>query len=258
MTAGLARPRSAGTARGTPPGARPGLRWTVLALAGLVLALTGVLVAEAVIAGHESPTAFRAGTGLALTLWVIAAVGLLVAWHQPANPIGWLLAAAPICLLLTLASDEYVHEYRPGHHALPVLGPAALIFAQLFFVPFIIFPLVIWLFPDGHLPPGRGKWAFWIYLVLIVPAPLSVVGVTLAAIAGHHIDVLSDSEITQVSHPSPGLAVVTLVFFTGLLAGWLGALARQVIAWRRSSGERRQQLKWLMSGSAVCGIFVIA
>jgi hypothetical protein len=257
VTVGLAPPRTPGTAREDPAGVRRGPRRTVLGLAGLVLALTGILVAEAVTAGHGL-TGFRQGTALILTLWVIAAVGLVVAWHQPANPIGWLLAAAPLCLLMTLASDEYVHHYRPGHHALPVLGPVTLIFAQLFFLPFVVFPLVIWLFPDGRLPPGRGKWALWIYLALIVPALVSVVGVTLAAIAGHHIHVLSDREIAQVAHPSPALAAVTLAFFGGLLAGWLGALARQVIAWHRSSGERRQQLKWLMSGSAVCGIFIIA
>ena len=48
------------------------------------------------------------------------------------------------------------------------------------------------------------------------------------------------------------------MFFGGLLAGWVGALARQAVTWRRSSGERRQQLKWLMSGAAVCGIFLVA
>ena len=50
-----------------------------------------------------------------------------------------------------------------------------------------------------------------------------------------------------------GLGVLSLLFFVGLLAGWLGALACQIASWRRSSGERRQQLKWLMSGAAVCG-----
>ena len=33
---------------------------------------------------------------------------------------------------------------------------------------------------------------------------------------------------------------------------WLAFAASQVLAWRRADGERRQQLKWLMSGAAVC------
>jgi hypothetical protein len=38
-----------------------------------------------------------------------------------------------------------------------------------------------------------------------------------------------------------------------LTACWLASLASQVLSYRRSSGERRQQLKWLMTGSAVTG-----
>jgi hypothetical protein len=33
---------------------------------------------------------------------------------------------------------------------------------------------------------------------------------------------------------------------------WLASLTRQAASWRRSSGERRQQLKWLLGGSATC------
>jgi MFS family permease len=36
-----------------------------------------------------------------------------------------------------------------------------------------------------------------------------------------------------------------------LAAFLLSFVAAQVLSWRRSSGERRQQLKWLMSGAAV-------
>jgi hypothetical protein len=49
----------------------------------------------------------------------------------------------------------------------------------------------------------------------------------------------------------------TAVFFITVGAFWLAAVARQVLSWRRSAGERRQQLKWLASGAAVCGIFGI-
>jgi hypothetical protein len=33
---------------------------------------------------------------------------------------------------------------------------------------------------------------------------------------------------------------------------WLAFVARQALSWRRASGERRQQLKWLLSGAIVC------
>jgi MFS family permease len=213
---------------------------------------------QAAVSPQVSSTSFNQGTGLVLALWVIAAVGLVVAWHQPGNPIGWLLLAAPACLLLTLASDGYAQNYRPGQHALPVLGPAALIFAQLFFFPFIAFPLIIWLFPDGQRLRGRWRCAFWAYLALTLAGLLGPVGITIAAIAGHHIHVLPDGQLPQVQNPPPSISWLFGVFLLALVAGWLSALARQAASWRRSSGERRQQLKWLMSGAAICGICAIA
>jgi hypothetical protein len=47
------------------------------------------------------------------------------------------------------------------------------------------------------------------------------------------------------------------VFFITVGAFWLAAVARQALSWRRSAGERRQQLKWLAAGAAGCGIFGI-
>jgi hypothetical protein len=49
--------------------------------------------------------------------------------------------------------------------------------------------------------------------------------------------------------------VVQAVFFPVVGACWLAWLANQVLSYRRSRGERRLQLKWLLSGAAV---FVIA
>ncbi len=143
-----------------------------------------------------------------LTLWVIAAVGLVVAWHQPRNAIGWLMLGAPVVLLLTLASQVYVHKaYRAGGHALPVVGPAALIFAQQFFVFFVAFPLIILLFPDGRLPSSRWRWALWLYLALSLSAPLAELGVTIDVMVGHAIHVLPDNQLAAGGEPvrRPGL-----------------------------------------------------
>ena len=224
--------------------------------------LSGTVVAEAVLARQPSHTSSSAGVALILMLWVIAAVGLVVAWHQPRNAIGWLMLAAPVFLLLVFASQGYVRQvYRPGHHALPVLGPVALVFAQQFFAFLVVFPLIVLLFPDGRLPSARWRWALWLYLALALSSPLVEAGVTVEVIASHAIHVLPDDQLAQVQNPAGSLAWtrnVGLLFFAGLALGWIAALSRQVISWRRSSGERRQQLKWLMSGAAACGVFLIA
>jgi hypothetical protein len=233
-------------------------RLTALLLAALVLLLSGVVGAEALTGHPSSHRSLGEGTALVLALWAIAAVGLVVAWHQRANTIGWLLLAMPVSLLLTFASDGYDQAYRLGQHTLPVLGPAALIMAQLFFFPFLAFPLIIWLFPDGRPPPGRWRWVFWAGLALAVPALLSVLTVTAAALSRPHLHVLADGQLPQVENPPPLAAVLSLLFFASLLVGWLCALAWQITSWRRSSGERRQQLKWLLSGAAICGLSAAA
>ena len=252
MTAGSAEPAAA----------RPRLspRAVAAVLGGAIVLLTAATVAEAVL-DHQHLDV-RTGLILTLTLWIIAAVGLVVAWHQPRNAIGWLMLGAPAALLLTLASQGYVHQaYRGGGHALPVLGPAALIFAQQFFVFFVAFPLIILLFPDGRLPSRRWRWALWLYLALSLSAPLAELGVTVDVIAGHAVHVLPDNQLPQVQNPVGGLAwtkYVGALFLTGLAVGWVAALCRQVISWRRATGERRQQLKWLMSGAAACGVSLAA
>jgi hypothetical protein len=50
---------------------------------------------------------------------------------------------------------------------------------------------------------------------------------------------------------------VSEAFFPLLVICWLLSLASQVLSYRRSSWDRRQQLKWLMSGSAVAGIGIL-
>jgi hypothetical protein len=251
MTAGLARPA---------PRTVLSPRLIAVLLAGLIVLLTAAIAAEAVLGRRRLDD--RTGLAVTLTLWIIAGVGLVVAWHQPRNAIGWLMLGGPVALLLTLASQGYVHQvYRAGGHALPVVGPAALIFAQQFFVFFVTFPLIILLFPDGRLPSPRWRWALWLYLALSLSAPLVELGVTIHVIAGHAVHVLPDNQLSQVENPVGGLAwtkYVGALFLAGLTAGWATALCRQVLSWRRSSGERRQQLKWLMSGAATCGVFLIA
>jgi hypothetical protein len=52
--------------------------------------------------------------------------------------------------------------------------------------------------------------------------------------------------------------VLSDVFFVLGAACWLVSLAAQLLSYRGSSGERRQQLKWLMSGSAVAFTGIVA
>jgi hypothetical protein len=94
----------------------------------------------------------------------------------------------------------------------------------------------------------------WVYLAA---AALWVGGALIAsvgAIAAHHIRVDASGNLLALSHPTGSgdwWAVVEAVYLPVLALCWLGSVAAQVLNYRHSSGVRRQQLKWLVGGSAL-------
>jgi hypothetical protein len=182
----------------------------------------------------------------------MGAVGLIVARRQPGNPIGWLLLVIPASVLLGLDAGPYAWlVYRMGYR-LP-LGPAAVLLENFYWVVLTIaLPLVFLLFPDGVLPSPRWRWVLWSYLT--VAAGLFLLGyaamVTVIAAQGVHLD--AGGGLAGFDHPSGSTAWVARVnaLFPALLVFWPVFAARLVLSWRRASEDRRQQLKWLMAGSA--------
>jgi hypothetical protein len=51
---------------------------------------------------------------------------------------------------------------------------------------------------------------------------------------------------------------VLVIAFLAVPVFWVSFVARQVLSWRRATGERRAQLKWLMAGSAASVIGLAA
>jgi hypothetical protein len=223
------------------------------ASAAIGLAVLVLLLAAAVI-----PLALAArqsvlyNVGQAATFLPIAAVGFMVAWHRPRNPIGWLLIVTATGALLTVDGQLYAWLiYRLGHH-LP-FGPAALVLAFAWLTNFVTLPLAILLFPDGVLP-ARWRWALWAYVAvsgfLVVSEYIAVVSV----ISAHnvHIDASGDlAALDSRSGSTAWLSPVRAVIFPILVVFWLSFIARLLLSWRHASIERRQQLKWLLTGCAI-------
>ena len=177
-------------------------------------------------------------------------VGLLVARRQPGNPLGWLLIGIAFCLILATDGSEYaVLSYRLGHH-LP-LGLAALAVNQLWGPGLELFGLVVLLFPDGKLGSRWWRGALWVYLGVFALSGLSLAVATGQAFARHPVQVDSTGGLPSTDHPVGWYAAVSHATLLATLLFILAFIARQVLSWRRSSGERRQQLKWLASGAAV-------
>ena len=258
-------------AKAQPAGARPqqaadiaGRRFRLaspaaaLVLGSLALAL---MIADVPLASlaHQS----LAATGGSLPVWIsapFAVVGFVVAWRKPGNPLGWIILATGLFLALSEDASYYmVADYRLRHGGLP-LGWLALLTQPAWAPGIVLFGLAILLFPDGR-PPSPRVWPMvWVYAVVAVGWIAAALAITAGAIIGHHIQVDSSGNLLLLddSVQSPSWWVVLSNVFLGLgVVCWLVSLAAQALSYRRSAGERRQQLKWLMAGSAVAFIGVV-
>ena len=179
-----------------------------------------------------------------------AAVGWLVTRRQPGNPIGWLFLVTGLFQFLSTAGGDYgYYVYRLGHH-LP-LGAAGSALSQFWGLSLVLFGAVVLLFPDGRLASRGWRWTLRVYCVAFALLVLATCVAIAGALAAHPVRVDSSGGLAAMDHA---------VGWFGAVQGPLGAvtiglsvafIARQALSWRRSGGDRRQQLKWLASGGAV-------
>ena len=209
----------------------------------------------------------QAGTGgpLADTLTNAAAVvpatavGTLLAARRPRNPIGWLTLGI-IIVGFNPTSQYLILDYRMHHGTLP-LGGAAVILSECWPLFLIFTAILLWVFPDGTLPTGRWRRPSAVLLAagLLIALAASTSG--LLVVAGHDVRLQANGDLANPV--SAAQDVLFGVVIAGTLVAWLAWLVIQIPTYRRASGERRQQLKWLYSGAgifvavAVIGVFIV-
>jgi hypothetical protein len=231
---------------------RPATAW---ALAGLTVLLTVALVPLSFAVRQNPLSTGGASVVIALSFGV---VGLVVAWHRPRNPIGWLMLILAAGFVFYIDAGLYnVLNYRLGHR-LP-LAPVVLLLYHAESEPdFVLVPLTIFLFPDGRLPPSP-RWRRVVagFLALAVTDVIVQAQMVVYALTHHRTQVDAGGQLLLSNGRGPygtigGLAA--LIFF----AFWIVAVGYQVASWRQASGERRQQLSWLMAGGAAALISFLA
>jgi hypothetical protein len=237
---GLARVSGAEVAAG-----RPLSRLAAVTLGCLAFAVMAAVVPLSILA-HQNPLA-SASTGLALGV-PFAAVGVVVLRRQ-GNLIGWLSLAFAIVFLLSIDAGFYlVARYRLGQH-LP-LTPVMLFLQPLWEVALVILPLIVLLFPEGRLPSSRWRPVLAVYAALSALFLVAQYTQAAAAITEHDIRIDASGDLTSAAHPTGWTAGVGGAGFLLLVLLALSFAGRQLLSWRRSEGERRQQLTWLVSGGA--------
>jgi hypothetical protein len=239
-----------------PVTTRAPARSRVASRAATALAVSTVLLAAASVPLYvltRQNWLVNGGGNIAVTV-IFTAVGVTVVRRQPGNPIGWILLIAPAGsqLLPADASSYALLVYRQGHR-LPLSALAVLLqYSWAVVAPLLL--LIILLFPDGRLPSPRWRPVLWSYLWLVACLAACLYAATSTALAGHHVRIDSGGGLQAIDSPYGGyawLAVFEPLMALVLAGFWVSFVAAQALSWRHSSGERRQQLKWLMSGAAV-------
>jgi hypothetical protein len=221
---------------------------TATVLGVVVLVLLGITAALSVLI-HQA-TFLNIATGIPIPL-VYAAVGVIVARHQPRNPVGWILILFVVLFLIPVDAGYYATlRYYFSHHGLP-LGQAALVVTSLWPLAFAVFPLVILLFPDGRLTSRRWRWVLRGYAVAVGYVVAFNLIPALAGKIGHDIYVNSLGNVTYSFHLPSVFGALNAVAYAYIGVMWLSFVGHQVLSWRRATGERRQQLKWLACGAAI-------
>jgi hypothetical protein len=227
----------------------PASRLTAIALAALAVLLLAVTLPLYVLTRQN----LVENGGQAIVIFAtFVTVGLLIAWHRPGNAIGWIILAGVDYQGLAIAGSLYVEvARRPGYH-LPV-GPLPWL-NSAWFVGIGAVPLIILLFPDGMLPTPRWRRVMWAYIAVVGSYLACTYAAVIRAVAEHRTQLDANGAPDFINHPAGWYAAATHVFVGLLPAFWVSFVVAQVLSWRRSSGERRQQLKWLLAGAAVMAV----
>jgi hypothetical protein len=234
----------------TPRSARA--TWALLAALAVAYVAGEVLLAADDSGTGESPVVSVSFTAMAL---VYLAVGATIATRLPANPVGWLFCAAAFFLGLTSLTYGYAAvalDVATGE------GPEAAVLAAWttswsWTLPLLGVPVLLFLlFPDGH--PLGPRWR-WVVGLAVLGLACVVVGTALAAGS------LDNSPVPRAQNPVGLLSratadALTLVGFVLSLVALLLAATSLVLRLRRSRGEQRQQLKWLMWSAGLLPIYL--
>jgi hypothetical protein len=188
---------------------------------------------------------------LATFVLAFTAVGVVVARRQPRRAMGWMLIA--VALAVPVANDGSTYAYLDYtlHHGTLPLGQLALLLSSSWTYAIALVPLITLLFPDGRLGP-RWRWPLRAYLTIAV---LGFVGTLIVTVAAFHLRSPLDANgnVVGLNDPRGGnawLAPIEFLFAAGCVSLVIAAIVYQTRRYRRASGERRQQLKWLAPSSA--------
>jgi len=183
-----------------------------------------------------------------------ATVGLVLTLRRPANPIGWLYAAAGLMWSVGIPGDVWVDQLVAEHRPLPPAAQVSAVFGEFNWAPATVLGVVL---PALLVPDGRLRSRRWrpVAATAVAVGVLALVGSALAPVELEDVSILNPLALPG---PAGDLAeavggVATLLWLVVLVV----SLACVVLRFRSSTGIERQQLRWVVAGAAgaVAGLF---
>jgi len=215
----------------------------------------GIAIAVSIVAGAALSILGRGGGsgGIVVVMIPFGIVGVVVARRQPRNPIGFVLLALLFAVVVSVDAGHYaVLRYHDGYRGLPFGRVAVFLAPGAWMWLVVLLPLPLALFPDGRLTL-RWRRLLWAYLGLGAAFVAISLWQSTSGILAPRIEVDAKGQLTSGNSPAVLSTAYTIVVVCYLGLGLVWAL-RLLLDYRRSTGDYRQQLKWLLAGGALAVI----
>ncbi len=204
---------------------------------------------------QETTGGFNPGFGVLIVLLVLwISIGVIIVSRQPGNWAGWLfiITGAPFPLL-ALGQALVVYELKVEPGSVPFIELLATL-TEYALYPIALVPLLFLLYPDGHPPTPRWRWAI-----------RGLVGGTAVAVAGFVVRPgpynawIGDGILYENPLGIDALSgVAPLIILGGTVVALACALSSVVavrMRFKRSTGEERQRMRVLVFVASIAGAF---
>jgi hypothetical protein len=215
--------------------------WAAVAgITGLTaFAVVGAMRATPTFAPSANVVPVGAMVLLGITSLAFAVVGALVAAREPRNAIGWLFLSIGGCLAVTLAAMQYAELLLPGSRW------AEWATRWISIGPLLQMVFVLLFFPDGRLLSPRWRLAAWLGAVTVVAMLLGGLFTPYTGEAYQFANPVGIAWLgdTPQLNTEPGWYLLPVAMVVGA--------ASFVARFRRTTGPRREQLKWFALAASV-------